>query len=104
MVAIAAWAPNEGLPVVVERLDAPGGRAMHGEGDDLVPAFVKRVVESSQGPDGVGARSPKNVSEPLLHRGAIGRGEDLAKLLLDLVGASQCSILRDRGSQRRSMG
>ena len=35
---------------------------------------------------------PANVSEPLLHRGTLGRGENLAKLLLGLVGASQGSI------------
>ena len=78
MIAIAACAPNERLPVVVERLGAPGGRAMHGEGNDLVSAFAKRFVESPQGPDGVGACSPQNVSEPLLHRGAIGRGRERA--------------------------
>ena len=82
---------NEAAKAIV----AAGGWAMHGEGDDLVPAFVKRVVESPQRPDGVGvgARSPKNVSEPLPHRGAIGRGENPAKLLLDLVGGDEAFVL-----------
>jgi hypothetical protein len=74
VIAIAACAPNENLPVVVERLDATGGWSMHGEGDDLVPAFVERVVKSSQSADRLGARSPQNVSEAPLHRDAIWRG------------------------------
>ncbi len=104
MVAIAACASNESLPIVVERLNATGRRSVHGEGHDLVPAFVERVVESAERTNGVRARSTKDVCEALLHRGAVGGGEDLAELLLDLVGASEDSILREKLMKPSALG
>src|ERR1019366_1441407 len=49
VIAVAASATDEGLPVVIERFESSDGRPVLGESDDLVPAFVERVVQTPQG-------------------------------------------------------
>src|ERR1019366_6332330 len=49
VIAVAASATDKGLPVVIERFESSDGRPVLGESDDLVPAFVERVVQTPQG-------------------------------------------------------
>jgi hypothetical protein len=61
----SACPADEGLPVVVERLDPPDRGAVLGEGEDLVVAFVERVVEPTKGEVVAPLRATQDAAEAL---------------------------------------
>src|ERR1019366_2519794 len=72
VIAVAASATDEGLPVVIERFESSDGRPVLGESHDLVPAFVERVVQTPQGGNVAPGGPTQDALQPDLDRRAIG--------------------------------
>jgi hypothetical protein len=83
VIAIAARASDERIPVVLERLESSDRRAVLSESDDLVPAFVERVVQTPQGGKIATGGPAQNALQPDLHAPAIGGAQHVAELLFD---------------------
>src|SRR5512142_3352873 len=93
MVAVAAGAAHEGLPVVVQRLEPAGRRAVFGEREDLFAMFLEGLVEAAKRSRLVARGTEEDPPQSLVHRCSIGCGEDLAELLLDLVAARERAVV-----------
>ena len=66
---------------------------MLGQGEDLVPALVDDVVQATQGHDVASGSTAQDALQADLHGSAVGSVEDLAQLLLDLVGPGQSPVV-----------
>ena len=101
MIPIATASTDERLPVVVEGFDAAGGWPMRAESHDLVPAFVEGVVQAAERNVRAVLRSTEDALEANLEIRTRGSVQDLAQLLLDLIGARQRSVV---GEQQIEIG
>ena len=95
-IAVAAGAAHEGLPVVVEGLDAPGRRVVLAQGDDLAEVAVERVVQLAHRHVVPSLGSAENRDQARCHCSRVGGVEDGAELVDDLVGAARFPLKEKR--------
>ena len=92
MVSVATPAPNEHLPVVVERLDTPSGRSVLREREDAIQVRDEGVVEFAHGHVAATGCLLEHRPERVGERELVWRLERLAQLLDGLVGTSELAV------------
>jgi hypothetical protein len=103
VVSVPSAATDESLPVVIERLDAPGRRMMFAEGCDFIEMPPERFVQLSHGHVGALLRTKEDVVEPRDHRWPVGSTKYDAKLLDGLVGACELTVQVEEAPELRSV-
>lgn len=95
MVAVSPGPADEGLPVVVECLDAADGGPVFAEGEDGVTVRAERLVKPAERFVSPGLGAEEDAVEAGRPGQAIRRSQYFAEFLLDLVRAGKRVVVSE---------